>query len=150
MRASLSLNMNTNSQPSNNLFTLLEEHLPTYERATALAEAYLENVSWLPRPLQREQNFEELIPSVYKNRGCHNRLSSLGDGEECENIRAKALQKMHTLALSFALFACGAAADLTLDPLNAEGALYSYVAKAALNAHSVFDYRSSMETVQVL
>lgn len=128
------------------LFKLLEEHLPSYERATALAEAYLENVAWLPRPIQREQIFEELIPIVYKHIGCYKGV----EGEFSESMNAKVLQKMHTLALSFSLFACGAAADLTQDPQNAEGALYSYLAKAALNAHSVFDYGASMETVQTL
>ena len=39
--------------------------LPTWERATALWEAYLENLSWYFKAIEREQLMEDVMPLVY-------------------------------------------------------------------------------------
>ncbi|KAL5480285.1 hypothetical protein ACEPAI_1555 [Sanghuangporus weigelae] len=131
--------------PKEELLALLAEHLPTYERATALAEAFLENVGWLPRPIQRDQIMEELLPMIYK--GGWLDLSTRKD----DKGKYDGKHKMHNLALALALFACGAASDLTLPPSNLEGKTYHSLALAALNTHSVISPGgASLETVQTI
>lgn len=131
--------------PRDELLALLKEHLPTYERATALAEAYLENISWLPRPIQREQIMEELLPLIYK--GKYLDPSSRKD----ESVKYDGRHRMHNLALALALFACGAAGDLTLPPNNQEGKMYHALSLAAMSTHSVMSPGgASLETVQAI
>ena len=43
-------------------------YLPSWERATALCEAYLENLSWFLRLINRDQLITELMPMVYGKR----------------------------------------------------------------------------------
>ncbi|OCB89593.1 hypothetical protein A7U60_g3191 [Sanghuangporus baumii] len=131
--------------PKEELLALLVEHLPTYERATALAEAYLENICWLPRSIQRDQIMEDLLPMLYKGKSLD--LSSRKD----DMGKYDGKHKMHHLALALALFACGAAGDLTLPPSNSEGKTYHTLALAALNTHSVMSPGgASLETVQTI
>ncbi|KAL5512411.1 hypothetical protein ACEPAG_3403 [Sanghuangporus baumii] len=131
--------------PKEELLALLVEHLPTYERATALAEAFLENVSWLPRPIQRDQIMEELLPMIYKGE-CLDLATRKDDVGKYDGKH-----RMHNLALALALFACGAASDLTLLSNNLEGKTYHSLALAALNTHSVISPGgASLETVQTI
>lgn len=37
---------------------MIKERLPSYERATALVEAYLQHLSWFFRPVERDQIME--------------------------------------------------------------------------------------------
>ncbi|EJD00565.1 uncharacterized protein FOMMEDRAFT_127222 [Fomitiporia mediterranea MF3/22] len=128
--------------PKIQLIALIIEYLPSYERATALAEAYLENLAWFPRPIAREQIMEDLIPFIYKGRRAQLPDDANDDG------KYNGVHRMHTLALLLAVFACGAAADLTLRPLNREGQLYYYLSRAALGLHSMMEGGASLETVQ--
>lgn len=123
--------------PKDRMMAIIESHLPPYERATALVEAYLQHISCFFRPVEREQITEELLPRFYKRRGFQ--LSPTDDPE----IVA------HQLALLLAVFACGAAGDLTLDACNEEGETYRQLARSALSLHSVFE-GTSLTTVQAL
>lgn len=55
----------------------------------------------------------------------------------------------HQLALLLAIFACGAAGDLTLEACNDEGETYRQLAQSALSLHSVFE-GTSLATVQAV
>jgi hypothetical protein len=132
------------------LIPILDDYLPTYERATALAEAYLENVNWLPRPIQREQIMEELLPMLYKHRGKVGAHKIDENHPHIDFWRMKVVKRMHFLGLAYALFACGSAADLTQAADTLEGKTFNYLARAAVNSTSVFDTGASMENVQAL
>ena len=131
--------------PRDQLFEIIAEQLPSYERATALIEAYLENGDWFPRPIQRDQIMEELMPFVYRNR----RTDWLRTMQDEENEFSET-HNMHNLALALGVFACGAASDLTQLPTNAEGTLYRRLALAILGDHSIFNSGASLETVQAV
>ena len=117
--------------------TLIESHMPSYERATALCEAYLENLAWFFTTVNRTQITHELLPAIYKHRP-----NVSPDGTE---IRTDA----HSLALLLSVFACGAAGDMTQLPNNEEGLLYFHLAKAALGLRSVLS-SASLITVQTM
>lgn len=119
---------------------LIRGYLPTYERASSLVEAYLENLSWFCRPVQREQIMDVLLPALYKREW----VDESDDVPESEES-----PEMHQLALSLALFSCGAVVDLTLPPYNTEAIIYNHLARAALSLKSVFE-GSSFETVQTI
>ena len=104
---------------------LIDSHLPSYERASALCEAYLENLSWFFRPIEREQIMEELIPSVYKKR--------------CQYADATADVDYHELSALLMVFSVGAVADLTLEPFNDEAEKYYHLSRAAISLKPIFD-----------
>ena len=119
--------------------TQIEQKLPSFQRASALVEAYLENTAWLVRLVHREQIMEELIPQIYRRRPYTNHSPR----EEHTS------RDPHTLALLLAIFACGAVADLTLPPWNEEARLYYDLACTAIGLRSVFD-GTSLHAVQAL
>ena len=115
--------------PEAEVQAMIEDRLPSYERASALIEAYLQNASWLIRPADREQIWEELMPEVYKKGRFGNRNAS-GSAQ---------LIHPHTLSLLLAIFAVGAIADLTLPPWNEEAELYYQLSRVAISLKPVFD-----------
>lgn len=121
----------------------IEEKLPSLERASALVEAYLENLSWFIRPIDREQIMEELIPEVYRKWRFASSSNCAGSSNEESPIDP------HVLALLFAVFACGADGDLTLAPWNDEADLYYLLARAAVSLKPVFD-GCSLHAVQAI
>lgn len=114
---------------------LLEAHLPSYERASALCEAFLENLAFLHSPIMRPQVMEELLPLIYKRKRAGNHEETDGRVE------------IYDLALIFALLACGAAGDLTQKPDNEEGRTFYSLARAAMGIGSS---RNSLSAVQAL
>ncbi|THH08783.1 hypothetical protein EW145_g2474 [Phellinidium pouzarii] len=141
----------------------IEDMLPSYERASALAEAYLENVSWFFRPVNREQIMEELIPAVYKN-WHKTSLSAKPDSTPSPSVASTSNSPAetdyddsprqprtdpHVLALLLTVFAAGAVADLTLPPYNDEAHLYHHLSRAALSLKSLFD-GTTLFTVQAV
>ena len=62
---------------------------------------------------------EELLPTVYRRKA-----TSSGNADNPIEI--------HDLALAFAVFACGAAGDLTQKPNNEEGRAYYTLARASM------------------
>lgn len=123
--------------PKEQVLSMIKERLPSYERATALVEAYLQHLSWFFRPVEREQIMEELIPTFYK------RKTSAAPFEFETGLEA------HQLALLFGIFAAGSAGDMTMEPYSAEGELYRQLGRAALGLHSIFE-GTSLVTVQAL
>lgn len=122
--------------PKAQIRLLIESRLPTYERATALAEAYLQHVALFFRPVDREQIIEELIPAFYKKR------EQTGDENETGAV-------VHRLALLAAVFACGSMGDLTLETANEEGELFRQLSRTALSLQSIFE-GTSLATVQAV
>ncbi|KAH8114455.1 fungal-specific transcription factor domain-containing protein [Phellopilus nigrolimitatus] len=137
--------------PVHKIQTLIEDKLPSYERASALAEAYLENLSWFFRPIGREQIMEELIPTVYKRR----RASPLSTPDSNSSMDPHSAggdasrADPHALGLLLMVFALGAVVDLTLAPCNDEGELYYHLSRAAISLKSVFD-GASLQSVQAV
>lgn len=93
----------------------IEERLPSRARATALTEAYMENLAVFMRPFDRAQICEELIPALYE-RDDHGHITMSTDD----------------LGLILAIFACGAIGDLTMEPLNNESAMYHRLSLSCL------------------
>ena len=151
----------------------IERNLPSWERATALCEAYLENLSWYYRAIERSQLMEELMPTVYKRKKKSVNKSSVEDPSTTGASNPIALvidpccaqmigypqqfQKrdgdstdethLHDLALILMVFASGAAGDLTQEQYNEEAETYQYMARAALGLKSIFD-GATLITVQ--
>lgn len=123
--------------PKDRILSAIESRLPSYDRASILVEAYLQNISSFFRPVRREQIMGELLPKFYKHQDI---TQSPNDDHE---IAA------HQLALMLAVFACGAAGDLTMESCNEEGEMYKHLARSALGMHSVFE-GTSLATVQAL
>ncbi|KAL5483077.1 hypothetical protein ACEPAI_8306 [Sanghuangporus weigelae] len=124
--------------PTHEIQGYIEEKLPSYERASSLTEAYLENLSWFFRPVEREQIMGELIPIVYKKRrSTFSRNGSNGSQSGTPGLDSPT--DPHVLALLLAVFAAGAVADLTLPPWNDEADLYYHLARTALSLKPVFE-----------
>lgn len=134
----------TTNNSKETIIAAIESRLPTYERATALAEAYIQHITCFFRPVLREQIMEELIPKFYKR---NNNALSISPTDSPPRGCAEIFE--HQLALLFAIFACGAAGDLTLDACNEEGETYRQLARSALSLHSVFE-GTSLATVQAV
>lgn len=125
---------------------MIEAQLPTWERASALTEAYLQNLSWFFRPVDRQQIVEELLPTVFKRRNPNISQSSFGSDMEGD---LDDVVDLHDLALMLMVFACGAAGDLTLPPYNSEAETYRQLARATLGLKNIFD-GASLSAVQAV
>lgn len=110
--------------------------MPSYERATALAEIYVQHVSPHFGPVDREQIMEELIPMFYKK-------------DRQRRNENEVVTVAHRLALLTAIFACGAMGDLTQEACNEEGELYRQLSRTALSLHSIFE-GTSLATIQTI
>lgn len=126
-----------NHYPRVELQELIESHLPTYERASSLCEAFLQNLAWFIQPISRAQIMEELLPVIYK------RKRTVSEGDKQPKIDTR------DLALLLAVFACGAAGDLTQEPSNMEGQKYKCLARSALGLSSILT-RASLSSVQTM
>jgi hypothetical protein len=117
------------------LFSLL----PPRPRAWTLCETYIEQASWIFRPLKRDEIIDEVLTPIYNEK------------KERENAKLEAIHRTspHKLAVMFMIFAQGALVDLTLPPYNAEAENYHHYARAALSLRSVFD-SPAIETVQTI
>lgn len=124
--------------PRMDLQALIESQLPSYERATSLCEAFLQNLGWFVGPITRTQVMEELLPAVYKRRG-HRFVTK----RTTHNVN------VHDLALLLSVFACGAAGDLTQEPDNKEGQIYNHLCRSTLGLGSVLK-KSSLSSIQAM
>lgn len=137
----------------------IEAQLPSRERASALVEAFQQNMTWFYRPVSRKQMLEELVPKAYGHAGATRvrgrrkgngkrkvgRVSAQGEFDEQDDHEDGELEQrmdLHDLALLLCVFAVGAVFDLTLPPLNPEAERYRHLARAALGLKSVFDSTS--------
>ena len=120
---------------SDELQGIIEAQLPSWERASALIEAYLQHLSWSFCAVDRQQLYEELLPAIYK------RKKNPADGIQEHRIHP------HDLALLLTVFSVGAAGDLTLKMGNGEAIFYEHLARAALGLRSVLS-SASLSAVQ--
>ncbi|KLO09678.1 hypothetical protein SCHPADRAFT_833710 [Schizopora paradoxa] len=134
--------------PKEDLRQMIESQLPTWERASALTEAYLQNLSWFFRPVDRQQIVEELLPTVFKRRRPNLSQSSFSDSPDIDGDLDEPVD-LHDLALLLMVFACGAAGDLTLPPFNREAETYRQLARATLGLKNIFD-GASLSAVQAV
>ncbi|KAL5528380.1 hypothetical protein ACEPAF_7516 [Sanghuangporus sanghuang] len=123
-------------QSEESLLSQLISYLPPFERATALYEAFFRNLSWFAAPVERSCVVSEIVPIFYPRR----KPALPG------SIRA---DHAHDLALLFALFACGAAGDLTQSPSNDEAVQFHTLAKAGMGVKSIM-HGASLTGVQTL
>lgn len=115
------------------VMALIMGQLPSRERASALCEAFLQNVCRHCGMVTRAQLVEELLPSVYRRNP--------------DSLKKPA--GPHDMALMLVIFALGAAGDLTQPANNNECELYKQLAKVALGLQSVFSF-VSLSTVQAV
>lgn len=119
--------------------TMLFSCLPSRPRAWALCETFLEQGSWLFRPVQRAELIHDIMSPVYAAK------------EDRENPLCMTLTEIspHKLSILYSIFALGCLVDLTLPVFNEEGERYHHCARAALALRSIFD-SPMVETVQAI
>ncbi|KAI5997750.1 hypothetical protein EDC04DRAFT_2584967, partial [Pisolithus marmoratus] len=117
-----------------NIEDLVNDCLPTWERARYLIEVYLNRAVVLSQSLSKDHILSELLPAYYTNGVPHVRQAETNP---------------HQLALLFLIFAIGALLDPDQEPRNTDADFYHQVARAAICLQSVID-KPSLETVQAL
>ncbi|KZP26800.1 hypothetical protein FIBSPDRAFT_1003224 [Athelia psychrophila] len=118
--------------------SMLVSCLPDRPRAWSLCENFLEQASWLMRPVKREELIQDIMNPVYAAK------------EEHENTPQSQLTvSPHKISILYSIFALGCLADLTLPAFNREGECYHHYARAALTLRSMFE-SPVVETVQAI
>jgi hypothetical protein len=112
--------------------SLVESHLPTWERAHELAAVYFQQVSWIFRGVTRTQLIDDMMPAIYR------RQASL-PGEDYTGP--------HDLALLFIVFAV--AALVQPEPSSSLAEHFQQVSRAGLALQPVLE-KPSIVTIQVL
>jgi hypothetical protein len=115
---------------------LIKNSLPPWEQALSMAEAYLENATWIFRSVTRHQLVNEMLPAIY------------GKQATCPTDDYNG---PHDLALLFSIFALGSVLDVKLPTVAAEseGEHYNQLALAALCLQPVLE-KPSLVTIQTL
>ncbi|KAF7966111.1 hypothetical protein HWV62_39992 [Athelia sp. TMB] len=118
---------------------LLFTCLPPRPRAWTLCETFLEQGSWLSRPIQREELIQSIFSPIY------------GAKEEREHPGSATTIEVspHKISLLFSIFSLGGLVDLTLPAFNDEAERHHQCARAALALRSVLD-SPMLETVQAI
>ncbi|KAH7869540.1 uncharacterized protein C8R40DRAFT_739420 [Lentinula edodes] len=106
----------------------IHSFLPPIERAIALCDTFLENLSWMFHIVSRQLLVSELIPAIYQG---------------------TSLYGPHELALLYIVLAIGVLVDLSIEPLNLESQHFYHLARAALVLQPVLT-ESSVTTIKVL
>jgi hypothetical protein len=121
--------------PIKDTIELVRGYLPPWDKASVMAESYLECAAWIFRSVTRHQLVNEMLPSIYR------RLPS--PSEEYNGP--------HDLALLFSIFALGCALDVSLPTRAAEieGEHFNQLALAALCLQPVLE-KPSLVTIQTL
>lgn len=119
---------------------LIESYLPSWERATHLAQSYVANASWLFQGITPDQVQDEMLPAIYKRP--QPKVSE-------QDSPYEDYSGPHDLALLFLVFAIGALMDLGQEPYNAEAEHYHILAKAALCLQPVLE-KPSLVAIQAL
>ncbi|KAF8913807.1 hypothetical protein CPB84DRAFT_1811319 [Gymnopilus junonius] len=116
----------------------LFEHLPPEPRAWSLCETYMEQATWMFRPIKREELIDDILSPIYKTI-----KEKQATGVFNPTVTA------HKLATMFLVFAMGALVDLTLEPYNREAEMYYQLGRASLSLRSVLD-SPEISTVQAV
>lgn len=127
------------SEMFENAMSMLFECLPARPRAWSLCETYMEQASWLFRPLRRDEIIDDILTPIYNAK----------KEREDPNYSSKTDISPHRFAVLYLVFAQGALVDLTLPPYNEEAENYHHYARAALTLRSLFD-SPMIETVQAI
>ena len=142
--------------PKSHSLELLEQHLPSYDRAWYLANSYLDHASYFFRPIKREELLDTLLPNLYNtaNQRIRTRINLNASSEDSPRSNESScvepdLNACHALAMGFFLFALGALFDVNLPPYNAEAEKYYDLGRGALSAKTVY-HSPSIETVQAV
>src|SRR6202050_1988 len=115
-----------NSQTYQRAMNILFSCLPSRPRAWALCETYMEQASWIFRPLKRDEIIDDILTPIYNAKKEREDRNS----EAPKNISA------HKIAVLFMIFASGALVDLTLPAYNVEAENYHQYARAAMSLRS--------------
>ncbi|ESK94884.1 hypothetical protein Moror_14051 [Moniliophthora roreri MCA 2997] len=120
--------------PSSEVMSLIESHLPSYERAQELVKVFFDQVSWLFRGLTQDQVESDMLPSIYRetrgpgsnsegdndrkdqrssrgyedSSGSSSQSTSRQRSVSAERTSAEEWNGPHDLALLFIVFAIGA------------------------------------------
>lgn len=124
--------------PTEDVLRLIEGHLPSWERACHLAEAYIEHAGWLFRGVTKQQLQSEMLPIMYKR-----------PRPDDSSLTQEDYGSPHDIALLYLIFAIGALVDLKQEAYNAEGEHYHQIARAALVLQPVLE-KPSLVTIQAL
>ena len=126
-------------EASESAMTMLLSFLPPRYRASSLCETFLEQASWLFRPVQRDELIQDILTPIYMAK------------DERENPLCVAVTEVspHKLSMLYSIFALGALVDLTVPAFNEECERYHHCARAALVLRSIFD-SPMVETVQAI
>ncbi|KAI6099373.1 hypothetical protein EV401DRAFT_2093454 [Pisolithus croceorrhizus] len=118
-----------------NMENLVNNYLPTWQRALHLTEAYIEQTTPLFQSVSRDQILNELLPAYYVNGVPH----------------VTQVENPHQLGLLFVIFATAALLDPNQEPGSAgvEAEAYHKAARAAICLRSVMQ-KPFLETIQVL
>jgi hypothetical protein len=128
-----------NSELYRQSMNILFSCLPPRPRAWALCETYLEQASWIFRPLKRDELIDDVLTPIYNAKKEREDPNSEGPHDISS----------HKMAVLFMIFAQGALVDLTLPPYNDAAEEYHQLARAALSMRSIFD-SPAIETVQAI
>ncbi|KAG1755802.1 hypothetical protein EDB19DRAFT_1663041 [Suillus lakei] len=113
--------------------------LPSYPRASALCETYMEHAAWIFRPIRREELIDDILSPVY----------AFAQKIQSNTSESKVECPEHTIAVLYMVFAQGALMDLTLPSCNQEAEDYFHLGRVALSLRSVFE-SPTIHTIQAL
>ena len=125
--------------PTSHMQTIIEGHLPSWDRAQELSSVYFTQASWLFQGVTRTQLMEDMLPVIYRRQ-----TPPIDDSNP--NLAAHYMGP-HDLALVFIVFAV--AALVQKDPSDALGEHFHQIAKAAVGMQPVLE-KPSIVTIQVL
>ncbi len=116
---------------------IIREYLPTWERALAMSESYMDSATWIFRSVTRQQLINEMLPAIY--------------GKRTANCSPDEYSGPHDLALLFSVFALGSVLDTSLPTptSESEGEHYNQLALGALCQQPVLE-KPSVITIQTL
>ncbi|KAI5992555.1 hypothetical protein EDC04DRAFT_2586961 [Pisolithus marmoratus] len=117
-----------------NVENLVNDYLPTWERARYLIDVYLDQAISLYQNVSKDDILSELLPAYYTNGVPH---------------VTQAKNNPHRLSLLFLIFAFGALLNPNQEPGVTEAERYHQLARAAICLQSVMD-KPSLETIQTL
>ncbi|KAF7970475.1 hypothetical protein HWV62_23891 [Athelia sp. TMB] len=126
---------------SNEAMTLLFLSLPPRPRALNLCETFLEQGSWLSRPIQREELIQNFFTPIYAAKDERDKWGP-------QAVTATEISP-HKMSVLFSIFSLGGLVDLTLPAFNDEAEQYHQCARAAIALRSIFD-SPMVETVQAI
>lgn len=123
------------------LATQLVMHLPPFQEALSLIDAYFSNFAWLYFPVDRKQVDEELLPMFYP--------PVAQNSSNPFSLAAQAVEHPRELALFFSLLACGILSNSTLGSESPEARRYANLARASFSLRSFLD-EGSLSACQTL